>query len=170
MPSPCAPSRAIVETRAHWALTPASRNSRLPSPPSIGDGQSPAPANRASRPASRAAPRRCARRRPGSRNTSALADRSAAGLELRLDQKHGASTRRRSESAGGRASFIEMKLTSQTMKSGDCPRDARPSGRARSSLRSGVTRGSAGERRRRTGRGRHRWPSRVPRRAPAALA
>ena len=78
------------EPRAHRSLIPASRNSRLPSPPSIGEGQK--PSVRQAGTASSQALSSCgdADAVVGVAQQAALADRRAAGLELRLDQQDGA--------------------------------------------------------------------------------
>ena len=90
-PSPWDTQPCDGEARAHRRRVlsiPASRNSRLPSPPSIGDRCRPqrAPTRDAVEPVLQQAgyPRGIV----GILQQSALADRRAAGLELRLDQKH----------------------------------------------------------------------------------
>ena len=123
MPSPCAPSRAMVNLRAHRSFVPASRNSRLPSPPSIGDGQRPSARQPGSASSQAAQFFGDAPANAGSRSRPPLpiAARPASncGLTSRIALAPGAA----SSSAGGRASRSEMKLTSQTMKSGGARAD-----------------------------------------------
>src|SRR5690606_10436306 len=106
---------------AHLSFIPPSRNSILPSPPSMGDGAVPMlrqpgwVSNQAARSSAIFGPSAGSRKMPPLPMASRPA--SNCGFTSSTQRAPGAA----SASAGGSASFSEMKLTSETTKSGSAP-------------------------------------------------
>ena len=126
---------ADLVTIAHRLFIPARRNSRLPSPPAIGEGcrpiaRQPGIASSQSRSLAAISSASCGR---FNMPPLPIASRPASncGLTRTMARAPGAASSR----AGGKARVSEMKLTSQTRKSGTRRQDRPPTDAAHSALR-----------------------------------